>query len=83
MPLDVTRLRIEQSAHLGYNVTGLCCSFVGCDTVQSCMLMTKFRTEEMTLSLTLRAVHPDTLITTYKNTHCLQHTRPHPEHSQP
>jgi hypothetical protein len=82
MPFDVTRLRIEQAAHLGYNVTSLCCSFDDCETVQSCMLMTKFRTEVMTLGLTLRAVHPDALIPTYKKTHCLKHTRPHPEHPQ-
>ena len=62
MPFDVTRLRIEQAAHLGYSVTSLCCSFVDCDRVQSCTLMTKFRTEVMALGLTLRAVHPDALI---------------------
>jgi len=83
MPFDVTRLGIEQAAHLGYNVTSLCCSFVGSDTVQSCTMKTKFRTEVMTLSLTLRAVHPDALIPIYKKTHCLKHIKPHPEHPQP
>jgi hypothetical protein len=76
MIFDVTRLRIEQATHLGYNITSLCCSFVGCDTVQSCTLMTKFRTELTTLGLTLRPVHHDALIPTYKKTHCLKHTDP-------
>jgi hypothetical protein len=83
MPFDVTRLRIEQGTHLGYNFTSLCRRFVGCDTVQSCKLMTKFRTEVMTLGLTLRTVHPDALISTYMKTHCLKHTRPDPEYPQP
>jgi hypothetical protein len=83
MPFDVTRLRIEQAAHLRYNVTSLRCSFVGCDTMQSCMMKKKFLTELMTLGLTLRAVHPDALIPIYKKTHCLKHTRPHSEHPQP
>jgi len=36
MSFGVTRIGIEHATHLGYNVTSLFCSFLGCDTVQSC-----------------------------------------------
>jgi hypothetical protein len=41
MPFVVWRLRTEQAALLGYNVTSLCCGYLCCDTVQSCKWVIK------------------------------------------